>query len=174
MNLIGFEFGRLRPVKHLGTVSRHSYYLCECVCGNLTSVRRDHLFDRSVLSCGCYGKEKRQRRPDAAIRWAYAEKKSNAKQKGIRFELTFSEFRELMHHNCHYCDAEPVLRGREGYKFIGQESLDRKNPYGHYTIDNVVPCCLSCNVRKGAKSYEEFKMQIYIESPDYLDFILAA
>jgi 5-methylcytosine-specific restriction endonuclease McrA len=49
-----------------------------------------------------------------------------------------------------------VLRGWEGFKFIGQESLDRKDPYGHYTIDNVVPACLSCNRKKKDTPYDSY------------------
>src|SRR5262249_48700231 len=153
---------KLTVIRDVGT----SDLLCRCECGNVKPVKRYYLTrpkSRAVKSCGCTARGIRSRRSDAGIRFAYAEKKSLAKRIGVRFELTLNQYKRLISQNCHYCDAAPVLRGREGFKFVGQESLDRKNPYGHYTIDNVVPCCLSCNFRKGAKSYKEFKAQLCIE-----------
>jgi hypothetical protein len=171
--MTGAQFGKLTVIKDNGT----SDLLCRCECGNVKTVKRYYLTrpkSRCVKSCGCTARGIRRRHIDAGIRFAYAEKKSLARRLGVRFELSLDQYKQLISQHCHYCNAAPVLRGRRGFQFIGQESLDRKDPNGDYVTSNVVPCCLSCNFRKGAKPYKDFKTQLYIESPDYLDFILAA
>lgn len=47
---------------------------------------------------------------------------------------------------CHYC-------GETDWTKLG---CDRIYSSKSHTIDNVVPCCLSCNSKKGSMSYEEF------------------
>jgi hypothetical protein len=133
--------------------------LCRCACGNFKVVKRYHLIrpnSRGVKSCGCSARGIRPRSRDIGVRLAYSEKKYSAKRMEVEFDLTLNQYKRLISQNCHYCNKPPVLRGREGYKFIGQESLDRKDPYGDYTIDNVVPCCLSCNVKKNVRPYRAF------------------
>lgn len=47
---------------------------------------------------------------------------------------------------CNYC-------GKEGWKVIGCDRIDNSKPH---TMDNVVPCCAECNIKRGNKTYEEF------------------
>lgn len=51
---------------------------------------------------------------------------------------------------CHYC-------GATGWDIIGCDRIDNSLPH---TPDNVVPCCKDCNIKRGAKSYEEFKKEM--------------
>ena len=51
---------------------------------------------------------------------------------------------------CIYC-------GEKGWEIIG---CDRKNNDLPHTPANCVPCCLSCNSKKGSMSYEEFKKML--------------
>ncbi len=48
--------------------------------------------------------------------------------------------------SCVYC-------GKEGWKVIGCDRIDNSKPH---TEDNVVPCCQSCNSKKGQMTYEEY------------------
>jgi len=57
--------------------------------------------------------------------------------------------------SCHYCGAH--LSWPDSYTPAFERSnLDRMDNELGYTKDNCVPCCLSCNITKGAKlTYEE-------------------
>lgn len=55
----GNIYGRLtvlRPTQQ--NKKREWYWECRCSCGNLTEVRGSHLRKGSVISCGCYKREK--------------------------------------------------------------------------------------------------------------------
>lgn len=57
-NLIGKKYGKLKVVKKIikevgKAKTKTAYYLCECDCGNLKTVRRDKLKNGQTKSCGC-------------------------------------------------------------------------------------------------------------------------
>lgn len=57
-DLTGQRFGRLTAIKKDDTKkSRKAYWLCQCDCGNLKSVRSDSLQAGLIKSCGCLKKE---------------------------------------------------------------------------------------------------------------------
>ena len=47
---------------------------------------------------------------------------------------------------CHYC-------GESDWTKIGCDRIDNSKPH---TPDNVVPCCMKCNRKRGRKDYEKF------------------
>ena len=71
--------------------------------------------------------------------------KGRAKQRNIPFLLTEEEFKGFWQQPCAYCGAEIETIG-----------LDRIDSSGPYHIDNVVPCCWSCNQKKGTSSLEDW------------------
>lgn len=68
--------------------------------------------------------------------------KCNAKSKGIEFHLTKNDFRKFWQLPCHYCGISIETIG-----------LDRVDNERGYFIDNVVPCCRTCNFMK--KNHQE-------------------
>lgn len=64
---------------------------------------------------------------------------------GINVELSDEQFVTLFHCPCTYCGSGEKLNG-----------LDRINPFGGYTMDNVLPACAPCNYMKGTLRVEEF------------------
>jgi hypothetical protein len=80
------------------------------------------------LSCWKY-------RQTIIARFKYAYRKS--KYRGIKWNLTYEEYLQLVDNKCHYCYKLP------GNVNIG---LDRKNNDKGYELSNVVPCCYRCNV----------------------------
>lgn len=54
---------------------------------------------------------------------------------------------KLVSYNCFYCD---------GMNKRGFNGLDRVDNEKHYTFNNVVPCCVTCNMIKGKLSIDDF------------------
>ena len=81
--------------------------------------------------------------------------KQGAKTRGLSFELSTEEFRDLIQRNCFYCNEPPSehANGVLTYKSNGIDRLD--NSIG-YIKANCVTACASCNLAKGTKSVAEF------------------
>uniref|UniRef100_A0A6C0BPT8 Uncharacterized protein n=1 Tax=viral metagenome TaxID=1070528 RepID=A0A6C0BPT8_9ZZZZ len=76
----------------------------------------------------------------------------SAKDKGIPYELSDAEFENLSNSDCFYCGRAPS----EG-DFNG---LDRLDSCVGYVADNVVGCCKTCNMSKGAVHAIDFIAQV--------------
>ena len=63
--------------------------------------------------------------------------RQSAKSRNIPFELTMDQFMTFWQKPCHYC-TDPIAT-------IGLDRMD--NALG-YVMQNVVPCCTSCNKAK--------------------------
>ena len=57
VDLTGERFGRLVVIER-DTTKKGSYWKCRCDCGNICSIRADHLKRVETISCGCVQKEK--------------------------------------------------------------------------------------------------------------------
>lgn len=58
LNLVGQKFGRLTILKrNFLDKHRDSHWLCQCDCGNQTTVRGMNLIRNHTVSCGCFQKE---------------------------------------------------------------------------------------------------------------------
>lgn len=88
--------------------------------------------------------------------------KSNARQRGIKWNLTDEQFKYLITQNCYYCGIEPQVRKTTTYKQNKEyvNGIDRIDSHKPYSIDNVVTCCGKCNKMKMELSEEDFKNQI--------------
>lgn len=56
-DLTGSKFGRLTVIGLADTETRHTYWVCQCDCGNMKTVRSDSLQDGRIRSCGCLKQE---------------------------------------------------------------------------------------------------------------------
>ena len=63
INLTGKIFGRLKVIERDDTKpqghGKSAYWICQCDCGNLKTVRTDKLRNGEISSCGCLQKEVR-------------------------------------------------------------------------------------------------------------------
>lgn len=75
---------------------------------------------------------------------AYRRYQYRANSKSLDFKLSKEEFNKLIHQDCNYC-GEPDAK-----------TLDRIDSRKGYTIDNVTPCCLKCNMMKSKWTTNEF------------------
>lgn len=60
-DIVGCRFGRLKVVEFSYKKNHHSYYLCQCECGEMKTIRRDALTRGKVKSCGCLQREYQQK-----------------------------------------------------------------------------------------------------------------
>lgn len=97
---------------------------------------------------------------ESAVHTLYKSNKRNAKTRGYEFKLTKKQYGDLIQQPCHYCGAAAsegnrhLVARREYFYWNG---LDRVDNDKGYVIDNVVPCCPTCNVAKHNHSLEEFR-----------------
>jgi hypothetical protein len=80
--------------------------------------------------------------------WQFSVGRSAAKKRKLSWELTLSEYEQIIENNkCHYC---PNVLPKVGH------GLDRINNSIGYRRDNVVPCCGVCNkMRNKFLTHEE-------------------
>lgn len=141
---------------------------CICECGGTKSISIQDLRRKAVNTCG-----------NKMIHYAYKDRsmpafnqiyrhsyKFRALKAGIEFAITEDEFRTLSQQTCHYCGTLPESTTRKGTKgkcktgdsfsIFVYNGLDRKDSSKGYTLDNVVPCCGTCNHAKHTMGYEMF------------------
>lgn len=88
------------------------------------------------------------------ISFMYARTKNSAKIRKMKFTLTREDIANLIFLNCHYCGVEPEQTYRTLVKTFN--GIDRKNNNEGYTIDNCLPCCMTCNYGKRDMPYNNF------------------
>lgn len=141
---------------------RHVFTICECGNFNLFSVKTK----LTSKSCGCLVKKsidnlvRMQIKPlgQSSFNEVYATYKRSAKIRGLEFNISEDDFKSMTSKNCHYCNTPPSNKmekpNRNGsYVYSGLDRVD--NSIG-YILENVVPCCVTCNSMKMAMSYNEF------------------
>jgi hypothetical protein len=83
--------------------------------------------------------------------------KAKAKSRKINFELTLEQYTEVIFKSCHYCNADLV-------SITGGciDRIDNDKVIG-YRIDNVLPCCPSCNaLRNRLHTVEETLVMVHM------------
>jgi len=120
--LEGRVFGKLTVLKFSGLCKNHrkAKWLCQCSCGNKTTVFGSSLWYSLTRSCGCLRIEA-ARRSDAAfnkIVWQY---RRHAKERGLVFNLTKTVLHELISGKCYYCGVVPSNVRRKTH-----EKIDRR------------------------------------------------
>jgi 5-methylcytosine-specific restriction endonuclease McrA len=167
---IGARYGRMtiQSVSHRDPKNTHHYFVaCLCDCGTKKTVRLSGLQQGSVVSCGCFNRERvkacnagntyaRLAPGISALHKLFKNYAGEAADRGYSFELSLSEFATLTSGKCFYCDLPPtrvatIKNGHGSYPFNGVDRLD--NALG-YTLDNCVSACRECNVAKHAVSKE--------------------
>lgn len=83
------------------------------------------------------------------VPYIYVKRITEEKRK-IDYSLTKGEYDNLIYKPCYLC----------GYKNIVGNGLDRKDNSTGYTINNVMPCCSSCNMMKAFYTKDDFINQM--------------
>lgn len=70
IDMTGETYGRLTVLGLSDKkTSGAANWVCQCVCGNKTTVRRDHLTSGNTTSCGCYANEQTSKRNTTHGEW---------------------------------------------------------------------------------------------------------
>lgn len=169
-NEVGKKYGRLTVLNRMGSSkNRQAMWLCRCDCGKEIEVLGISLRSGNTQSCGCINKERVSEtqkaralaRPvgEVAFNDLFCRIRGSAKIRGYTWALTKDQVKQITLQSCYYCNVEPDQKvtdrpGRNGiYIYNG---LDRVNNELGYEIENVVPCCGTCNKAKNVMTQEEF------------------
>jgi hypothetical protein len=170
----GMRFGELTVIGESHKRFSQVYLLCKCSCGNEKAIRRSHLKDGLIHSCGCKQhywigqanskpKNSQVKNDNSARKVLFNRYRHTAKKRGLIFDILESHFYNLTSSNCYYCNTKPqsinFSCNRKGaYYYNGIDRLDNSKGY----IDgNIVPCCEKCNRAKLQMSLGEFMDWVY-------------
>jgi len=138
---------------HIGKRYRR-YFKYQCSCGNTTICNVSAVNLGDTKSCGCLGKEAKQKfklpNNGGVINQIILGYKRHAKDRNLLFELSTKEFASIVVKPCHYCGAENsntkfTKNCKNGFPYNG---IDRIDSLIGYVTDNVLPCCKNCNLGK--------------------------
>lgn len=169
INETGNRYGRLTVIERNGKDKFGSIkWRCNCDCGNETITSGPNLRKNHTKSCGCLRKEKVRKigkahallAGEASFNVLINNLKQAAKRRNFEWFLTKDQVRILTKQNCHYCGIEPQQKIIHSHYCNGSyiyNGLDRVDNAKGYTIDNVIPCCGTCNYAKRKMTVEQFK-----------------
>lgn len=183
-DLIGQKFNKLHVIDKSGNIHKKGYlWVCLCDCGNICEVLGSYLRTGKTKSCGCLLIEtariniienrKSAVKPYgvAAFNQLYSRYKCQAQERGIPFNLSTEEFRQLTSQNCFLCGSEPAQTERShGRAYNGNyvyNGIDRVDNNKGYQFDNCAPCCGKCNRSKRDDDLK-YHIEWVLKSADYI------
>ena len=160
-NEIGNKYGRLTVIgQEKSTCLGQSVWLCQCDCGEKQKVVGSSLRSHKTNSCGCIRDEKHLLpKGEAAFNKLLYSYKYGAKKRGIMFEITDKQFKDLISNKCHYCGTPPLQQYKTQSELSGgyiYNGVDRKDNKVGYTLENSISCCGLCNRAKMDMKYDDF------------------
>ena len=155
-DLTGKSFNSLTVLKfsHYGGV-RCQYWTCQCSCGTIVTVRKDHLVAGDKKDCGHVWRVSSEQYLRNQL---FAQYRFGALKRSLSFLINYEEFEQIVKGPCFYCGQLP----KQEFKSTRKESvyvyngIDRLNNAKGYDISNIVPCCKVCNRAKSDMNYDDF------------------
>ena len=153
--VLGLDRTEVRQTKK--QISNVRFWLCQCSCGNKKSVVGPALVYGHSCSCGCFHMESKSKpetrkklsKEGTAFRHLLHSYKASAIRRGLSWELTNEQFRDITTSPCRYTGYKPsaVIRSKFGEEYI-YNGIDRVENTKGYTVENCVPCCAEINRMK--------------------------
>ena len=156
----GKIFGRLTVINYvMADKGGKAIWRCICQCGNETRVTGYNLRAGLTRSCGCLRGEK--------FKLAYGKAAKNlvqraywrhAKERGLDWKLTPTEFDEIIKKPCQYCGegVTNLSMTKSTYGEFTYNGIDRVDNSVGYVSSNIVACCRRCNLMKSNLTKDEF------------------
>lgn len=168
-DLTGQRFGRLLAIEHVGFrgkpgKQKRTMWKCICDCGNYHTVAASSLKTGVSKSCGCFRREwnvtSKTKHAFRGMARILTEYRRGALSRGYSFEISSSDFSQLVESACHYCGVPPKTRFKNiqaGLRVqVTANGIDRIDSSIGYIKSNVVPCCKTCNLAKNDLSLQDF------------------
>lgn len=146
---------------HKDSKSR-KYYNVRCDCGTEKVIHGAAIKSGNTKSCGCLvktTKNKRIKPNNHAVKYQiFLGYKRHARERYLKFNLEFEDFKFLIIQPCHYCgiqwsNIKKTKNCKEGFQYNG---IDRINSSQGYFIKNCVTCCRDCNLAKSKMTKQDF------------------
>lgn len=135
----------------------HTTLKCICDCNTIKHVNAAGFLKGSYLSCGKSECKKDFDPKNSVINHTYKTYKYNAKKRDINFNISKKDVENIIFKPCYYCG---VIGGNTSNliknKPIKYNGIDRHDNFVGYQVENIVPCCGTCNIMKNNKSYRYF------------------
>ena len=153
------KFNKLLAMRPFAKTRSGTKWECLCDCGKTAFVTYSDLTKGRQKSCGCVQYDHRR----IALGQAAANKilchyKMAARTRNLKFDITDEHFFELTKQPCFYCGCGPstVYLDKKIYGSYTYNGVDRIDNANGYDIDNVVPCCGTCNMMKKSTPQDGF------------------
>ena len=151
-SLNGQQFGVLKVISDRIPVKGRGCYNTLCTrCNKETIVRGDHL-QKSPKACRHCVNSLQKEIADTKYKKLrkykriYNSYRGNAYTRNIKFDITLQDVISLVDSECYYCGDN------------NSKGIDRIDSKDFYHINNVVPCCGTCNMMKN-----KFTTDLFLE-----------
>jgi len=135
------------------------------LCGSVTDKRLQTI--EMAQSCGCMQSKRDRRVVGSGRRSAEGTRveinnlisiyKSNARKRGVFFDLTYTQFETLVDGECYFCgDTGGNTLRKRGYNVYSYTGIDRVDNSVGYLPSNCVSCCSWCNRAKNNGALANF------------------
>ena len=139
----------------------------QCSCGNICEKPANQVTRwvrngrKTAFSCGCIDNSLSKDKMKSATADKFNQYKHSAACRGLAFNLSYEQFRNIVQKRCLYCghqdSYERLSKDRTtvvwSVKIVG---IDRTNNTIGYEEENCVPCCSRCNYAKKTFTQDEF------------------
>ena len=155
-------------IKGLGGTSRSGtrlYSVLCLLCGSVTDKRLQTI--EKAKSCGCMQSKRVGKAVGSGRRTAEGTRveintlisiyKSNARKRGIVFDLSYHQFKTLVDSECYFCgDTGGNTLRKRNYNDYSYTGIDRVDNSIGYLPSNCISCCSWCNRAKNNGTFENF------------------
>lgn len=159
----------LEPTEERSECSGYVVWKIRCNLCDAVYKRAAYSITRKTISHDCkqwwakYRQDTHVGRPaipdhGSHINTIYARYMKAAKERGHTFQLTKDEVRGIVVLPCHYCGTQPMVKttSENLSGVFSWTGIDRVDSNIGYIINNVVPCCTTCNFGKRDLPVERF------------------
>lgn len=139
---------------------KSSLWLCQCKCGNMTTVEKGNL--KISKSCGCLRGAKIKSKNEHVLNIIFNGYINKSKERNLEFKLSKDEFLKFITDICYYCGSKGLSETKYITKrniitgYLKHNGIDRINNDLGYLLSNCVTCCKICNRAKSSMDIKDF------------------